>query len=180
MLDAANTGKRCITVSHATFCGEWKCSPDAAAVRDIFTEVNAIREGTVILAINGHYHTDRIARLDDVLYFDCNTAINGWWQSEEFHPYSGENAESLVFDYCDYDGEGNLIGTYKMPYSKLSMGSRSLFFKEPLSAVISVFENGDITVEGSKTEWVYGIGGAKWECAHPCISNYCNKNNSEA
>ena len=182
LLDAAGSEKCCIVFSHASFSGIWKSAPDAEAVRGIFREANALRKNTVLLAVNGHYHTDHAASVEGVCYFDCHAAINGWWQSKEFHPYkeSDESSPAYTFDYSDYDEDGRLLSSCKMPYSKLRMGSQSLFFRDPLSAVITVSDNGEVNITGMSTSWAYGISGGLTALPEARIKNYSSKNNSEA
>lgn len=44
-----------------------------------------------------------------------------------------------------------------MPLNKLSMGNQTWFFKDPLSAVVTVNERGEIKIEGQQTEYIYGV-----------------------
>lgn len=159
LLDAASLGLSCITVSHASFSGMWKSSPDADAVRDIFRTVNEAKPGTVIMAINGHYHTCNEATVDGVVYFDCPAALNGIWKSEKFYPYAeaDESAPRYTFDYEDYDESGVFLGTFPMPYSKLSMGAQSLFYEKPAYALIVIGSDGVPKVTVSEVNFAYGI-----------------------
>ncbi|MBQ8380459.1 MAG: metallophosphoesterase [Clostridia bacterium] len=152
--DAAEAKKRCIVFSHASFSPEWKSSPDAKAVRELFREANAKREKTVILAINGHYHTYHLTKFEGVHYFDCPAAINAHWQSAKFHPYeeSDPNDPIYTFDFTDYGEKGEAKGKSRLPYSALRMGAQSLFFKTPLSATVTLKENGEMIIKGSKAE----------------------------
>ena len=157
--DAADRGLSCVTVSHASFSGVWKSSPDAERVREIFRLANEKRPGSVILAINGHYHTCNTAEVEGVTYFDCPAAINGIWRPEKFNPYAeaDESDPVYTFDFESYDAEGNLLETYKMPYSALSMGAQSLFYDKPAYAVVTVSEGGKPSVWVSEMNFAYGI-----------------------
>ena len=175
LTDAANKGKHCIVNSHSTFSGIWKSAPDHKTVRNLFAMANSIRKGTVIMAINGHYHSNRAATVENVFYLDLNTVVNGWWQSEKFFPYAetDESSPKYTFDYTDYDENGNAIDTVKMPLSSLIMGAQTLFFEEPLSATVTVTSEGRITVKGTKTHWRYGIVKEEFpEGIMPEISDY--------
>lgn len=158
LTDAAQKGKHCIVNAHATFSGNFNSSPDHEAVRALYKKANRLRPKTVLMSINGHYHTNRAQSIDGVFYLDLNTAINGWWQFEKFHPYEENDPENPVytFEFTDYDENGTPIETINMPFSRLRMGAQTLFFEEPLSAVITVTSNGSITVKGKKTSWAYG------------------------
>ena len=159
LADAAENEKRCIVNAHPSFSGVWQSAPDHKRVRELYRKANEMKKGTVLLSINGHYHTNRRAVVEDVIYLDVNVVRNGWWQSEKFYPYAEDltREPQFTFDYTDYDENGNALSTVKMPLSGLRMSAQTLFFKDPLSAVITVTSDGKVTVKGSKTEWMYGI-----------------------
>jgi hypothetical protein len=177
LTDAAQKGLRCIVVSHASFVdwGNWELSADADAVREIFHRANAVRAGTVRMSINGHYHTDHATVFEDVVYFAVNAAVCGWWEGEKFFPYgNGEEATTpYTFPFSDYDAEGNLLSTEPFPLAQLKQGKQTLFFEEPLSAVVTVWEDGRIEIEGSQSRWIYGICNARLaDGSGPSISDY--------
>ena len=128
-------------------------------MRQIFREANALRKGTVILAINGHYHDNRHETFEDVLYLDVNTVRNGYWQSEKYFPYAEENPHrpKYTFEYVSYDENGNEKEREIRAVDSLKMSSRTLYFYSPLSATVTIEENGSIKVEGSSTNWLYGV-----------------------
>lgn len=177
LTDAAQRSLRCIVVSHASFVdwGTWGPSADAEAVRRIYRKVNGIRAGTVMMSINGHYHTDHAMLFEDVVYLDVNAALVGWWQGEKFDPYGDGNDKETpyTFPFSDYDGEGNVTGKESIPLASLRMGRQSLFFEEPLSAVVTAFEDGRIEIQGSQTRWNFGICNTSLaEGVRPSISNH--------
>lgn len=175
--DAAKNALRCVVFSHVAFSGVWASSPDTEAVKRIFKEANAKRAGTVLLAINGHLHSNNKAFTEGgVSYFDCPASINGWWQSAQFYPYKEEDEENpkYTFDYLDYDSDGALKGSYKMPYSKLSMGAQSLFYESPLFAIVTVTDEGKIKIKGRKTNFSYGVSIPLAECYDPEIKDFEN------
>ena len=157
--DAADRDLRCIVISHSTFLswGEWGESADAAAVRDLFDRFNRKKPGTVLMSINGHYHTNHVQMRNGVLFFDVNAVVNGWWQGEKFDPYNAADVGECTFDFVDYDAEGRQIDREQMPLSALRMGAQTLFFAKPLSAVVTVTSEGEISVCGSESSWMYGI-----------------------
>lgn len=149
LADTAAKGQKAIVFSHAAMTEMWECSPDAKTVQNLFAKY----PGTVLLAVNGHLHTDHFAVENGVAYFDVNAAINGdWWPMQEHH-----YTEKHTFDFEDYDPEGNRISTEKMALRDLKQGLNTWFFETPLSAIVTVTEDGKITVEGSQACWAYGI-----------------------
>ncbi len=95
LYDAVEKGLHCITASHAGFAGfkegGWEHptpSYDIETVRAMFNEVNAKHPHTVIMSINGHYHTDHAATADNIVFFSVNSCIVGWWDCWHSKPYN--------------------------------------------------------------------------------------------
>ena len=150
LTDAERQELRVITVSHAEFSGLNSPSPDAEKVRELFAKVNEKRK-TVILAINGHYHTDHLYERDGIFYFDCNTVQNGYWMPQTEQHY--KHGQTYTFE--DYQ-DGRLIGTEQLDLTTLSQAKNTWFFTKPLSAVITI--SGDsISIDGSEAEWMYDL-----------------------
>ena len=151
LTDAAKEGRRCIVVGHAAFNERADASPDHGSVRNLFARVNALRKGTVQLAINGHHHTDNCSVIEDVIYFDVNSTRNPWW-AEAYH---GKYTEEFpTFPFIEYDENGAPLGEVTMrPLLSLRQGKHTLFTEDPLSAIVTV--DGDtVTVEGTTSRWV--------------------------
>jgi hypothetical protein len=159
LFSAAREEKHCVVLSHSSFSGLWQKCYDANRIRELFKEANALKEGTVLLAINGHLHTDHSAIIEDVLYLDINTVRNGWWASKPFHPYKEEDmrAPKYTFNYTEYDQGGAAAASFERPLSSLTMGAQTLFYAEPLSATVTLYEDGHAIVKGSSTEWMHGV-----------------------
>lgn len=154
LFDAARNGTPCIIIGHDSFAGKFRStSPDASAVKEIFSRVNAYRKGTVLMSINGHIHTDNTAVVDGVLYLDMNTTRNCEWQGTGTEHYTANH----TFDYVEYDSDGNAISTTKKSLGELSMGKNTWFSEDPLSAIVTISQYGTITVEGTESRWIYGI-----------------------
>ncbi len=150
LMDAAEKDIPCIVAAHNTFSSKIS-SPagDAARVREIYKKANEKNPGTVIMSINGHIHTDSNAMEDGVFYFDMNTTRNLWWQPEaEIHYTDTHTYEKEV-----YDASGNYIETVETPLET----PLCWYSDAPLSAIVTVYENGVIEVEGSKADWLYDI-----------------------
>ena len=154
LTDAANNSIPCIVISHAGFSGVFAtASPDAAAVREIYSKVNSIREGTVVMSINGHYHTNHRGYLDGVFYLDMNSVRNCYWcLSDTFH-YSSD----ATFRLEKYDDDGNLIEVTDKSINALSQSRNTWFSTEPLSAVVTVNELGEVSIDGIESSWLCGL-----------------------
>ena len=153
LTDAAEQKIPCILFSHAGFCGHWRHSPDTDRVQALFRRINQKTPGTVIMCINGHYHTNHLKTQDGVLYFDVNAAINGSWVPKKSQHYTDVH----TFALAHYDDQGEFLRTETVPLSTLWQSVNTHYFEEPLSAVVTVEDDGKITVTGSKTKWCYGV-----------------------
>lgn len=154
LTDAAHNGLPCIVIGHAAFTNQiGGASADAQAVRDIYTRVNNLRKGTVLLSINGHYHTNRIIQSDDILFFDMNTTRNGEWRGTGDEHYGPQH----TFEQVEYDSMGAPVNTRKVSLGELTMGKNTWFFEEPLSAIVKISQYGTVTVEGMESRWIYGV-----------------------
>lgn len=153
LTDAGEQGIACILVSHAGFFDHWRHSPDTEAVQALIRRVNEKAPGTVIMCINGHYHTNHLEKQEDVLYFDVNAAINGSWVPKKEQHYTDDHTFQLI----SYDGEGNRQETKAVPLTALWQSVNTHYFQDPLSAVVTITDEGKITVTGSKTKWCYDV-----------------------
>lgn len=153
LMDAAQKKIPCILVSHAGFVEGRKCSPDTQAVSTLIRKVNSITPGTVRMCINGHYHTNHLETMEDVLYFDVNAVINGSWVPKKEQHYTDEHTFALE----SYDREGDCLGAETVPLSKLWQSVNTHYFRTPLSAIVTINDDGSIRVEGSRTGWLYDV-----------------------
>ena len=161
LIEASDLKLKCIVITHAAIYIEDERESlifEAEQVRQILSRVNSKRQGTVIACINGHYHTSSRSELDGVIYLNCPAAINAYWTATKFFPYAEKDVSSpqYLFDYEEYDSEGNLIEVRPVSYSELSMGSQSLFYKDPIYTVLTL-NGSEITEKTSSAELAYGI-----------------------
>ena len=154
LIKSANESKKCIVVSHATFNNEWHgCSPDSNVVLDLFETANKAQNGTVIMAINGHYHTNKILQKNGILFFDVNTVRNGRWVYNAPKHYD----ENHTFEYEKYDDDGNKILSEIAPLSALWQSGNTWYFDKPLYATVEIDYDGNIEVFGTKADWIHGV-----------------------
>lgn len=151
---ATKEQRKCIVIGHCGFSGLWWSNPEAAAVREIYQKANGIRKETVLLSINGHLHTNHIGEADGVVYFDVNTVRNNLWvvNDKAFDHYGDK-----TYFFTDYDAEGKETAGYDRPINEMRMAKNTWFNSSPLSAIVTVWENGKIEIEGSESAWLYGI-----------------------
>ncbi len=152
--DAADCKMKCIVVSHAVLRKDFpNPSADSDRVCELFARVNARLPGTVIMQVSGHSHLDRADMRDGIVWLAVNTLINGNWKPSQTDHYEDE---SLRYDFEDYDSDGNLTSVTDIPIKNLRMSRNTHYFSSPLSAVVTI-DDGSITIDGSSTEWRYGI-----------------------
>ena len=124
----------CVVLSHQSFergpAGAMVMNKDE--VQAIFREANEKKPGTVRLVANGHMHIDYLRVLDNILYWDVNSA--------NFYYY------------------GKKHDRYSAGYVKTHPSSpNTLAWKEPLSAILSLWPDGRIKIEGSQSDWLFGV-----------------------
>ena len=128
----------CVVTSHASFERE-DGSPDREAVRKIFNDANARTPGKVRLVINGHYHCDHLRLLDGIVYLDLNSASNIWYGTVH-KGYPVEDTRRYVYM------------------------QNMLIWKDPLSAVITLSQDGGIRIEGMKGAFYRDVTPAVAKC----------------
>ena len=87
----------------------------------------------ILLAINGHYHMDFLRIRDNIAFLDLNSASYDW--IEEKH--AGVYPEEIYRDY--------------------SLVSHTLLWNDPIHAVITLGDHGEIEIEGGKSEYFCGL-----------------------
>ena len=154
LMDAADKGIPCLVFSHVGYSAEWSSAPDTKKVREIFNKANAARQGTVLMAVNGHLHTNHVKVIDNILFFDVNTTYNGDWQGgQKEHHY----ADGMTYEFVDYDPNGQPTATRQRNLMELGQAKNTWFFTDPLSAIVTIDSLGHIVIDGSKTTWRYNV-----------------------
>ncbi len=121
----------CVLISHASF----ERGPDGAKngeeIRAIIDEANKKRKHSVILVINGHYHRDHLTVLNNVLYFEINSASYDW--VEEAHD---KYPEEMCRQYRNF----NHIVAYE----------------DPVHAIVTL-EGTRIKIDGMESRMMFGV-----------------------
>ena len=163
LMDAADKDIPCIVITHASAAGTRGSSQcgDYKEVQEIFRKANDKNLGTVLMAINGHHHTNHTEYVDGVLYFDMNTS-NGAYVPDG-STKTPNYASDATFEYVEYDADGNPVSNVSKLISELgSLGQNEMFYFEgPLSAIVHVSSNGRIVIEGDTTDWYLDVAPAK-------------------
>ena len=149
LADAYEKGMKVIVTSHMAFGGDcWQCG-DAPIVREMFAKYPK----TVILCVSGHLHTDHFSVIDNIAYFDVNATVNTFWQRMEGFHYEDDH----TFEFHDYDANGKETSVSQMKLNDLYQGKNTWSVKDPLSAILTIDDNGVINIEGAQSEWIYGV-----------------------
>ena len=129
-----NSPYPCIVLSHQSF----ERPPNGAGVMNkaevqaIFNAANAKCPGRVRLVMNGHMHMDYLRVLDNILYWDVNSANYQWY--------------------------GQVHNKYPPEYMKARTHAKNnIGWDAPLSAIVTMWPNGRIKIEGSKANWLFGV-----------------------
>lgn len=159
LTDAAEKKIPCVIVSHAHYHPTWDLdydptlrAGDSEKVRAIFEKVNKIQKGTVMMAINGHVHSNRIEQVDNILYLDVISPLVGWWKRYETDHYKPEHKITLE----NYDDDGNYIGSKEISVTELMLAKCSNFYEKPLYTTVRICD-GKISVKPMEGKWLYDI-----------------------
>ena len=131
----------CVVLSHQSFergPGGAVVS-NAAEVRDVFNAANAKHPGRVRLVINGHLHVDNLRILDNIAYWDVASANMYYWGPRQYaYPkeYLAKHAGA--------------------PYT-LGSAEDTLGWNDPLSGILTLYQNGRMRIDGSSSDWMFGI-----------------------
>ena len=121
----------CVLISHESFERESNGVKNYAEVRQIINDANRRRPYSVILCINGHYHRDFIRILDNVCYFDLNSAAYDWLEkAHDLYPQ----------ELC----------------AKISLLAHTVAYNDPIHAVITL-EGTHIRIDGMESTMFMGI-----------------------
>lgn len=167
--NAAKKGMHCLLFSHASACPAWRHWSDANTLQILFARINARRAGTVFAMFTGHYHTHHAAVDSGVLHFDVNAAIVGAWKNSREQHYAPEH----TYLFTDYDSEGNPLSVSPRSLTELSQATYSWFYTHPLSAIVTIREDGHIKVCGASAQWMYNIvPEVDYDGCMPCIKDF--------
>lgn len=124
----------CIVFSHQSFerAPSGACVLNKYDVQKIFRKANARKRGTVRLVVNGHMHVDNLRLLDNILYWDVNSASNMWY-AKTHDKYPTEYLKT-------HDRAQHNIG-----------------WAEPLSAILTLTPDGGIRIDGAKADYLFGV-----------------------
>lgn len=121
----------CIIFSHASLEEPCGC-PQSEEVREILRS----RPGKVLMCCNGHHHTNSLNVSEGILWFDVNATYNVLWAQMD-NPLFPEDFKKSA-----------------------RMARNCCFTATPLSAIVTI--DGDrITVEGARSEYLYGASPEK-------------------
>lgn len=121
-----NSPYPCVTFCHESFEREADGIHNMEEIKQLLNDTNASHPGRVRLCINGHHHRDYVRLLDNIIYFELNSA-NYEWVSKPHDKYSPEFL------------------------AKYTHAKNTVTYNAPLSAIITLDDDGTIAVEGMKS-----------------------------
>ena len=128
----ANSPWPCVVLSHQTFERRGAGVCNRREVRRFFREVNAKHPGRVRVVMNGHMHMDHLSVMENVLWWDVNSA-NFQYYDKKHDKYPADFVGKLW-------GARNNIG-----------------WTEPLSAILTLWPDGRVRIDGSKADYLFGV-----------------------
>ena len=121
----------CILLGHTPV--DLSDKPDHKEFLKIIKAANEKNRGRVLIYFSGDKHRNHIAVVDDVLHFNINATYNGEWRPTKHNLFPKEFTEGH------------------------SMAANCSIFKDPLSAIVTVEDDGHIKIEGMETDYMYGV-----------------------
>lgn len=122
----------CIIVSHVSL--EENGEGDWERANEIINKANRKTPKKVLLCLCGHYHRNRFVVKNNVIFAQINATYNGEWRPQKHNLFPEEYAEN-----------GG------------SMVQQISIFRDPLSCIATLDEDGHFTVKGMKTSYEYDI-----------------------
>ena len=120
----------CVLISHESFE-----RPDGVKNRDdvleIINSANKKRPHSVLMCINGHYHRDFIRILDNVIYFEINSASYDWVEIKH---------DRYPRELCE----------------KIRLLSNTVVYNDPIHAIVTL-EGTSVTIDGMESSMFMGI-----------------------
>ena len=125
-----NSPYPCITFSHSTMELANAMKPHDELQEII--QASQSMPGRVMMCLNGHFHRDNLSIIDNVAYYNVNSASADWVGT----PHQLYPAEW----YQEYEEVGNQI-----------------IFEQPLCATVEIDSDGTVDITGTPGEFVCGI-----------------------
>ena len=123
----------CVLLSHFSLerANSRICAVERASIRAMLAKLNRDKR-RVFMAINGHHHMDNLLVDNDVAFLDLHSASFHWITA----------SHSLFPDEL---------------YREYSLVGHTLIYEDPLSAIITLRDDGYIKIEGAKSRFLYGV-----------------------
>ncbi len=157
--DAKEKGLKVITLSHHALsgCFNFNCG-NAPEIREILPDY----KHTAVMYINGDLHAEYYAVIQDVVFYSMTSSryLDSNRDRKLAYP------EDATFEYFDYDENGKLRGSYQKPYSSLTQ-PWNYYCDEPISAIVTINDDGIVTIDGFTSNWMYGITPVNNQLQHP-------------
>lgn len=122
----------CVFFSHESLEREYTSVTNWEEIRGIFDEANKAHPGRVRLVINGHFHIDNFRLINNIGYLDLNSA----------------NFQYYVKPHDKFPAD----------FVKAHQNApHALAWEDPLSAIITLTQDGGIRIEGSESKFIFGL-----------------------
>ncbi len=167
LADAQEKGLKAILFSHHPLsgCFNFNCG-NGFEVRELLKKY----KHTGVMCINGDLHAEYYAGINDVIYYAITATqyLNGNQKKEPAYP------EDYTYEYLDYDENGNLRGSYQKKF--IDLPTKNLYYsEEPLCAIVTIDDEGVVTVDGMQSRWLFGIEPKNKDLQHPYDPYITNK-----
>lgn len=154
-MDAAEKDISCVMISHLGYSYLlWNGGGSGGEeIRAVTAKANAKNPATFVMGLSGHYHTTNSDFNGGIFFMDVNSVRNVYTDGPASDHYTDEH----TYMFEQYDDDGNLLNTYERPLNELYWSSVNWYSSEPLSAVVHLNTAGIIEIEGTESDWAYGV-----------------------
>ena len=149
LADANEKGLAVVICSHNPLsgCFDW-IDGNGFEVRELIAKYKDLP----VMCLSGDLHDEFFAVIDRVPYY----SIPATRYLECKRPFEDIYPDDLMFDYTEYDEEGNPIRTYKKSVNDLEV-TYNYLCDEPLSAIVTIDDDLNVTIDGMESSWLAGI-----------------------
>lgn len=122
----------CLIFSHESYEREVAGVKNRHAVRAIIDSANREQPGKVLMCMNGHHHRNHLSIINQVAYFDVNSASYDWLENEH-SCYPAEECE------------------------RIRLLNHTVCWNDPVHAIVRVAEDGTIDIDGMESSMYLGV-----------------------
>lgn len=151
--DAQEKGQKAVIFSHHPFsgCFIFKCT-NSGEMQNLLAKYNK----TAVMCINGDLHAEFYAGIQDIIYYCMTSATFFNFGLDEAGRPTRVYPDDVTYEYIDFDDAGMETDRYQRRVNSLK-NDHIYYCAEPLSAIVTITDDGAVFIEGMNAGWLAGI-----------------------